>query len=90
MHVFNTRYAVNNNPRRAPTTAKIIQNMRLDGKQKYKLIRTETTSDNQDNLMVISGIIIKGRHIITPEQLWKQALEQLYSNQLGTEKNQGY
>ena len=36
--------------------------------------------------MVIDGIIMKGRHNIIPEKLQKQALEQLHSNHMGTEK----
>ena len=46
--------------------------------------------DVQGDLMVIDGIIIKGRFIIIPGELQKQALKQLYNNHVGIEKKQGY
>ena len=39
------------------------------------------------NLLVIIDNIIKGRDIIIPEELQKQALEKLHSNQRGIWKN---
>ena len=35
---------------------------------------------------VIDGVILKGRHIIIPESLQKQALEQLHVNHMAIEK----
>ena len=39
-----------------------------------------------DDLAVIDGIVMKGRCIIVPEELQKQALEQLHSNHMGIDK----
>ena len=37
-------------------------------------------------MAVIDGIIMKGRHVIVPEMLKTQALEQLHINHMGIEK----
>ena len=37
-------------------------------------------------MAVIDGVIIKGRHVVIPESLKKQALEQLHVNHMGIEK----
>ena len=37
-------------------------------------------------MVVINGVILKGRHIVIPDTLQKQALEQLYINHMGMEK----
>ena len=36
--------------------------------------------------MVIDGIILKGRHIIIPNSLRQQVLDQLHTNHMGIEK----
>ena len=40
----------------------------------------------QDELAVIDGIILKGRHIIMPNNLWQQVFNQLHTNHMGIEK----
>ena len=42
---------------------------------------------NRDELAVIDGIVLKGRHIIIPTSLRKQVLDQLHTNHMGIEKN---
>ena len=44
----------------------------------------------RDNLEVIDGVLMKGRCIITPEELQRQALEQLHSNHMGIENKQDH
>ena len=44
----------------------------------------------KDDIAVIDGIIMKGRCIIMPEELQKQALEELHGNCMGIERKQGY
>ena len=39
-----------------------------------------------DELMVIDGIILKGRHIVIPNSLRQQVLSQLHTNHMGIEK----
>ena len=39
-------------------------------------------------MTVIDGIIMKGRHVIAPERLKAQALDQLHINHIGIEKKQ--
>ena len=41
----------------------------------------------RDELAVIDGIILKGRHIVIPQSLRQQILEQLHINHMGIEKN---
>ena len=41
----------------------------------------------RDDLVVIDSMIFKGRHIILPGELQKQALNQLHSNHMDTDKN---
>ena len=41
----------------------------------------------KDDLAVIGGIVIKGRHIIIPKVLKQQALDQIHVNHMGSEKN---
>ena len=40
----------------------------------------------KDDLAVIDGIVMKGRHIIIPEDLKQQVLGQLHVNHMGSEK----
>ena len=40
----------------------------------------------RDELAVISGIVLKGRHIIIPNSLKQQVLNQLHINHMGIEK----
>ena len=40
----------------------------------------------RDELAVIDGVILKGRHIIIPTNLRHQILEQLHTNHMGIEK----
>ena len=40
----------------------------------------------RDELVVIDGIILKGRHIIMPNSLRQQVLNQLHTNHMGIEK----
>ena len=40
----------------------------------------------RDELAVIDGIILKGRHIVIPQSLRQQILEQLHTNHMGIEK----
>ena len=40
----------------------------------------------RDELVVIDGIILKGRHIIIPNSLRQQVLKQLHMNHMGIEK----
>ena len=40
----------------------------------------------QDDMVVINGIIIKGRHVVIPEVLKTQALDQLHIIYMGIEK----
>ena len=42
----------------------------------------------RDELAVIDGIPLKGRHIIIPNSLRQQVLGQLHTNHMGMEKNQ--
>ena len=44
----------------------------------------------RDELVVIDGIIFKGRHIIIPNSLKQQVLNQLHTNYMGIEKKQNY
>ena len=37
-------------------------------------------------MAVIDGVILKGKHIVIPNTLQKQALEQLHINHMGKEK----
>ena len=37
-------------------------------------------------MAVINGVILKGRHLVIPVSLKKQALKQLYVNHTGIEK----
>ena len=39
-----------------------------------------------DDMGVIDGIILKGRHVVIPESLKKQALDQLHLNHMGIDK----
>ena len=41
---------------------------------------------NRDELVVIGGVILKGRCIIIPNSLRQQVLDQLYTNHIGIEK----
>ena len=41
----------------------------------------------RDELVVIDGIILKGRHIVIPNSLRQQVLNQLHTNHMGIEKN---
>ena len=40
----------------------------------------------EDNMAVTDGVILKGRHVVIPDTLQKQALEQLYINNMAIEK----
>ena len=40
----------------------------------------------KDNLAVIDCVVMKGRHIIIPESLKQQALDQLHVNHMGIKK----
>ena len=40
----------------------------------------------RDELVVIDGVILKGRHVIIPNSLKQQVLAQLYTNHMGIEK----
>ena len=40
----------------------------------------------RDDMAVIDSVIMKGRHIIIPEVLQQQALDQLHMNHMGIEK----
>ena len=40
----------------------------------------------RDEVMVIDGVILKGRCIIMPNSLWQQVLNQLHTNHMGIEK----
>ena len=40
----------------------------------------------KDDLAVIDGIVMKGRHIIIPKVLKQQALDQLHVNHMGIKK----
>ena len=40
----------------------------------------------RDELAVINGIVLKGRHIIIPNSLKQQVLDQLHMNHMGIEK----
>ena len=40
----------------------------------------------RDDMAVIDGVILKGRHIVIPEALKQQVLDQLHINHMGTEK----
>ena len=40
----------------------------------------------RDELAVIEGIVLKGRHIVIPSSLRQQILEQLHTNHVGIEK----
>ena len=40
----------------------------------------------RDELAVIDGIILKGRHIVIPNSLRQQVLGQLHTNHMGIEK----
>ena len=40
----------------------------------------------RDELAVIDGVVLKGRHIIIPTSLKQQVLDQLHSNHIGIEK----
>ena len=40
----------------------------------------------RDELVVIDGIILKGRHIIIPNSLRQQVLDQHHTNHMGIEK----
>ena len=42
----------------------------------------------RDELAVINGIVLKGRHIIIPTSLRQQVLDQLHTNHMGIEKTQ--
>ena len=44
----------------------------------------------RDNMAVIDGVIMNGRHIIIPEVLKPQVLDQLHINHMGIEKKQNY
>ena len=39
-------------------------------------------------MAVLDGVIWKGRHVVIPERLQKQTLEQLHVNHMGIEKKQ--
>ena len=39
-----------------------------------------------DDMAVIFGVIFKGRHVVIPESLKKQALQQFHGNHMETEK----
>ena len=41
----------------------------------------------RDDMGVINGVVIKGRHIVIPETLQQQALKQLHINHKGIEKS---
>ena len=43
-----------------------------------------------DNLAVIDGVVMKGRHIIIPTELKQQVLDQLNLNHMGIEKKKTY
>ena len=40
----------------------------------------------RDELMVIDGVILKGKHIVIPHSLRQQVLAQLHTNHMGIEK----
>ena len=40
----------------------------------------------RDELAVIDGIVLKGRHIVIPTSLRQQVLDQLHTNHMGIEK----
>ena len=42
----------------------------------------------RNNMALIDGVIMKGRHIIIPKVLQQQALDQLHINHMGLEKKQ--
>ena len=42
----------------------------------------------RDELVIIDGIILKGRHIVIPSSLRQQILDQLHTNHMGTEKSE--
>ena len=44
-------------------------------------------SSFKDNLVVIDGMVMKGRYILISETLKQQALDQLHVNHMGIEKN---
>ena len=41
----------------------------------------------RDDLAVIDNVVIKGRHIIVPQELKQQVLDQLQLNHMGIKKN---
>ena len=41
----------------------------------------------KDNLVVIDGVVMKGRHIIIPQDLKQQVLDQLHLNHMGIKKS---
>ena len=41
----------------------------------------------QDDMAVIGGVILKGRHVVIPDALERQALEQLHFNHMGIQKS---
>ena len=41
----------------------------------------------RDELAIIDGVMLKGRHIIIPTSLKQQVLDQLHINHMGIEKN---
>ena len=61
----------------------------------YRLAKHKSSASHQqrpywsyrDNLAVIDGVVRKGRHIIVPQELKQQVLDQLHLNHMGIEKN---
>ena len=40
----------------------------------------------KDDLAVIDGVVMKGRHIIVPQEMKQQVLDELHVNHMGMEK----
>ena len=59
----------------------IIQDWPEHKDQMQKDIRLDRTF--KDDMAVIDGVIMKGRHIVVAEVLQQQALQQLHSNHMG-------
>ena len=58
----------------------IIRSWPENGDQIPQSKRTSWTF--QDDMAVIDWVTLKGRHIVIPESLQRQALEQLYANHM--------
>ena len=64
-----------------------VQHHRMARNQRPGTTRYKNALVIQDDMAVINGIIIKGRHVIIPYILGTQALEQLHINHMGIEKS---